>query len=85
METTSKRKREPHALTLKQQEELAYIAETAPSKLNTFRKAYEGLSLRSAIQAKCLECTSCDIKAIRECSGTACPLANVRSYREVRS
>jgi len=85
MKTTPKRKREPHALTLKQQEELAYIAETAPSKLNTFRKAYEGISLRSVINAKCLECTSCDISAIRECSGTACPLLNVRPYQEVRS
>ncbi len=84
MKTTSKRKREPHALTLKQQKELAYIAETAPSKLAHYRKAYEGLSLRSAIVAKCLECTSCDIVAIRECSGTACPLLNVRPYQEVR-
>ncbi len=72
------------ALTPKQKEQLAYLEKELPSKLAVFRKAYEGESLRAAIDAKCLECTSCDIKAIRECAGTACPLLSVRPYQEKR-
>jgi len=83
--TTQNRKAEAPALTLKQQAMLEEVSTDHSSKLNWFRKAYEGFSLRAAITAKCLECTSCDVKAIRECSGTACPLLNVRPYQEVRS
>lgn len=82
--STQNRKAEAPALTLKQQEMLQEVSTDHPSKLNHFRKAYGGFSLRSAIIAKCLECTSCDVKAIRECAGTACPLLNVRPYQEVR-
>ena len=80
-----KRKPEAHVLTPKQQAMLEEVSRDHSSKLNTFRKAYEGVSLRAVINAKCLECTSCDIKAIRECAGTACPLLNVRPFQEVRS
>jgi len=82
--STPNRTREPHVLTLRQQAMLKEVSEDHSSKLNVFRKAYEGFSLRAAITAKCLECTSCDVKTIRECAGTACPLANVRPYQEVR-
>jgi len=82
--STPNRTREPHVLTLKQQVMLEEVSLDHPSKLNVFRKAYEGFSLRAAIKAKCLECTSCDTKAIRECAGTVCPLLNVRPYQEVR-
>ncbi len=75
----------PHVLTAKQRDMLAIVAKDAPSKQAHFRKAYEGFSLRSAIIAKCLECASCDTRAIRECANTACPLLNVRPYQEVRS
>jgi len=79
-----KRNSEPPVLTAKQQEMLSAVSKDAPSKLTHFRKAYAGFSLRSAIIAKCLECTSCDTRAIRECADTACPLLNVRPYQEVR-
>ena len=78
------RQRDPHVLTPKQEEMLERVSKDAPSKLTHFRKAYEGFSLRSAIVAKCLECTGCDTKAIRECANTACPLLNVRPYQEPR-
>jgi hypothetical protein len=79
-----KRNAEPPVLTAKQREMLSVVAKDAPSKINHFRKAYEGFSLRSAIVAKCLECSSCDTRAIRECADTACPLLNVRPYQEAR-
>ena len=79
-----KRNAEPHVFTAKQREMLSFVSEDAPSKINHFLKAYGGVSLRSAIIAKCLECTSCDTRAIRECADTACPLLNVRPYQEVR-
>ena len=85
MNPTQKRKREAHVLTPKQQAMIEEVSRDHPSKLNTFRKAYEGVSLRAVINAKCLECTSCDKKAIRECAGTACPILNVRPYQEARS
>jgi hypothetical protein len=81
---TQNRKAEPPVLTAKQQEMLSAVSKDAPSKLTHFRKAYEGFSLRSAIIAKCLECTSCDTRTIRECADTACPLLNVRPYQEAR-
>ena len=79
-----KRNAEPPVFTAKQRDMLAAVERDAPSKLTHFRKAYEGFSLRSAIIAKCLECSSCDTRAIRECADTACPLLNVRPYQEVR-
>lgn len=82
---TQKRKAEAPVLTPRQQAMLQEVAEDHPSKLNVFRKAYSGFSLRAAITAKCLECTSCETKAIRDCAGTACPLHNVRPYKEVRT
>lgn len=82
--SSNKRKPEPRVLTLKQQRMLEEVSRDHPSKLNHFRKAYEGFSLRSAVVAKCLECTSFDTKAIRECASTTCPLLNVRPYQEVR-
>jgi hypothetical protein len=83
--STPMRKPKPPALTAEQENMLSAVSEDAPSKLNHFRKAYEGFSLRSAITAKCLECTSFETKAIRDCAGTACPLHNVRPYQEVRT
>ncbi|WP_136082696.1 hypothetical protein [Pontiella desulfatans] len=72
---------EPHSTILQQQAMLKVVSEHHPSRLNHFKRAYEGNSLRAAITAKCNECTSCDTAAIRECSGTACPLIPYRPYR----
>lgn len=83
MKTTQNRKAEPHVFDAKQQKMLQQVSEDYPSKLNHFRKAYEG-SLRSAITAKCLECVWGDTAAIRECTATACPLYAQRPYQEAR-
>ena len=66
---------------LKQQAMLKEVSEDHPSRLNHFKRAYEGNSLRAAITAKCNECCSFDTGAIRECSGTACPLNPYRPYQ----
>lgn len=79
-----KREAEAPVFTPRQQAMLREVAEDHPSKLNVFRKAYSGFSLRAAITAKCLECTSCDVNAIRNCSSSSCPLLNVRPYQELR-
>jgi len=81
---TLKRKPEQPVFDAKQQEMLQQVAEDFPSKLNHFKKAYGG-SLRSAINAKCLECVWGETKAIRECKATACPLYALRPYQEARS
>jgi len=63
---------------------LKAMAEYAPSKVGVFRKAYAGDSLRSALNAKCLECVSHSTRAIRECTAVTCPIWNLRPYQQVR-
>lgn len=79
--STQKNAPEPRSTILKQQAMLQEVAEDHRSRLNHFKRAYEGNSLRAAVTAKCNECTSCDTAAIRECSGTACPLNPYRPYQ----
>lgn len=57
------------------------VAESAPSKLSHFQKAYRGGSLRAAITANCLYCVQYDVAAIRKCTSYACPMYNVRPYQ----
>jgi hypothetical protein len=63
---------------------LSAMAEYAPSKVGVFRKAYEGDSLRAALNAKCLECVSQSTKAVRECTTVTCPVWAVRPYQKIR-
>ena len=69
----------------KQKRQLNSVLEDAPSKLNHFLRAYEGGTYKDCVVAKCLECVSCDVQAIRECTSTSCPLYAKRPYQEVRS
>ncbi len=70
-----------HFGTLKREMMLRAIQSDAPSRLTVFRRAFEGRSLRAAVTAKCLECVWLDLKAIRECAATECPLHEVRPFR----
>ena len=55
-------------------------------RLNPFEKlALAPTSLRAAINAKCFECVGEDIKEIRDCSATQCPLHQVRPYQPKRN
>lgn len=74
---------EPHEIAAKREFMLQQVSEDFPSKLNHFKKSYNG-SLRSAITAKCIECMWGDVRAIRECTTYACPLWEQRPYREAR-
>lgn len=60
---------------------LADVSSDGPSKLGVFRRAYSGVSLRSSVNAFCLECLWLDPGAIRDCDSVACPLWNVRPYQ----
>jgi len=63
------------------QDVLRQVERHAPSKTNVFRRSFEGLSLRKAITAKCLDCCLYQTKEIRECAAYGCPLWNVRPYQ----
>ena len=71
--------------TLKQKNMLEQVSNDYPSLLNHFRRAYRGVSRKSAIQAKCIECCWGDKKAIRECTSEGCPLWKNRPYQRVRT
>lgn len=60
---------------------LQEIAELAPSKVNAFKKAYKGASLRAAVNAMCLDCLQHDVAGIRHCTSPCCPLFEVRPYQ----
>lgn len=79
-------KRSPKAPVLAPECESALndIAKDAPSKQGVFRKAYEGVSRKAAIDAKCLECVSYSTDAIRNCTAIACPLWAFRPYQQKR-
>ena len=64
---------------------LEEISEDAPRYVSVFRRAYAGKSLKTAIQAQCLECCWFDRQAIRECSATQCGLWAVRPYQGRRA
>ena len=61
---------------------LRQVSEDAPSRLGVFKRVYASTaSPREAIRAKCLECCWMDTHAIRDCTGTACPLWHFRPYQ----
>jgi len=47
----------------------------------TYRKAVEGKSLRSSVNAQCHECMGHQREAIATCTDYGCPLWAVRPYR----
>ena len=62
---------------------LRAIAEDAPSKLNLFRRVYNGkASPRQAIKAQCLHCAWMSEEVIRECTATQCPLWGFRPFQK---
>lgn len=77
------RKPPPETPEIKQarQDVLRQVERLAPSKTNVFRRSFEGLSLRKAITAKCLDCSGLITAEIRGCEAYGCPLWNVRPYQ----
>ncbi len=63
---------------------LRQVERDAPSCLGAFRKAYSSKSRGAAVKAFCLECLWMDRQAIRDCAAAACPLWNVRPFRQRR-
>ena len=57
------------------------IRRHAPSCLRVFEQAYDGKSLRAAVNAHCLECFFFDRQGIGECSASQCGLWAVRPYQ----
>jgi hypothetical protein len=56
--------------------------ELAPIKYqNKLRKAYEGKSKVTALNAKCLDCSCYQVREVRECTVICCPLYEVRPYQ----
>lgn len=49
----------------------------------TYDKAMSGKSLRAAVNSCCLECVCYQIREIRHCTDTACPLYAVRPYQDL--
>ena len=70
---------------LKRRKMMQAIAEDAPSKLNLFRRVFNGkASPRQAIKAQCLHCCWMDEAGIRECTATQCPLWGFRPFQKSR-
>lgn len=70
-----------HSLTAKQAQRIAWVQANAPAKVTPFIRAYGGKSPAAGIKAQCLDCTGCDVTAIRECTADACPIWRYRPYR----
>lgn len=70
-----------HSLTAGQARRVAWVRENAPAKLSPFLRAYGGKSPAAGIKAQCLDCTGCDVEAVRQCTADACPLWAYRPYR----
>jgi hypothetical protein len=70
------------SLTARQTGRLAWVQSNAPSKLKCFIRAYGGRSPAAGIKAQCLDCTGCDVVAIRECTADGCPLWRYRPYQK---
>jgi len=71
----------PIELTDMQRKDLRKVQEHYSMALETFRKAYKGVSKASAIKAKCLECTNLQYAEVRDCTISGCPLWPYRPYR----
>ncbi len=72
------------SLTPKQARRVAWLQANAPTKLTPFIRAYSGKSPAAGIKAQCLDCTGCDVLAIRECLADGCPIWAYRPYRHAR-
>lgn len=61
----------------------AHRLESTPDRYKAlFRQVHGGSrSFTRCIKAMCLECVGFEVKAVRECTGYACPLYNVRPYQ----
>lgn len=63
----------------------AQIAERRAQMPRKYRRLYdravEGKSLRSCINAQCLECVCWQSREVTLCTDLACPLYSVRPYR----
>ena len=61
--------------------------ETAPESFRgILKRALSGnCSPRTAIKAQCGECNGFDRDGIRDCTAYACPLWNLRPYREEKA
>lgn len=63
------------------QERAKFVKTLPDAYIGVFTRAYEGKSLRNAINAKCLDCTACQRNQIKDCEITTCPLWSVRPYQ----
>ena len=79
---SKKNTHDAHSLTPSQTRRVSWVQAHAPAKVTPFIRAYSGKSPAAAIKAQCLDCTGCDVAAIRECPSDACPLWRFRPYRE---
>ena len=68
----------------KRTKRLADVKRYAPRYVGTFQRAFEGKSLRAAVNAFCAECNGFDATAVRECVAFACPLFSQRPGRGKR-
>lgn len=60
---------------------LADVQKDSPRHLATFRRAFEGKSLRAAVNAFCRECVGFEPGEVERCTAPACPLFTVRPRR----
>ena len=80
--TSSFRGHQAPEVALKCAKRLQDVSEAAPRHVATFQRAYEGKSLRAAINAFCVECMGFDASEVRHCTAPACPLFAVRPGQE---
>jgi len=53
---------------------LARVAKYAPRHVGRFKRAFEGNSLRAAVDAHCVECMGFEAGDVADCTAPACPL-----------
>ena len=69
-------------MNVERQERIAARQTQIPRKYRAvYDRAVKGTSLRSAINAQCLECVCWQSKEVALCTDLACPLWAVRPYR----
>ena len=67
---------------MEREEQITARLATMPRKYRAaYKKAIEGKSLRSAINAQCLHCVCWQSREVTLCTDLACPLYSVRPYR----
>jgi hypothetical protein len=69
-------------ISIDRQAKIAERLAAMPRKYRAgYKRAVKGKSLRSAVNAQCLECVYWQRKEVTLCTDTACPLWAVRPYR----